>query len=388
MKNLSALLSVVLFVVYTNAFGQYTLIPDANFELALSIYDDIPNDGQIPTANIDWIGFLNVSASNIADLTGIEDFVALKTLRCYDNDLSALDISNLIELEELLTYRNYNLQNLDLASNSKLRYLICGGNGLTSLDLSNNPDLEYVSCSSNWDLANLDLTPLTKLEEFICIQCDLPAINVTQAPNLKTLYVSGNRIATIDLSNNVLLENLSTGGNPIASIDVSNNTELVGAYFDRNDLTTLDLSANTKLKYIYAGENFLTNIILPTNAPLLDLVLEFNQLEGCWTEQFSEYCGQLNYSSFFGNPFDGITNFISDQGFTDYCNNGTGSCCPSTRTLSGIIPSSTYHAGNEIKVIGTIPANAIINLNAPTVIFDQNSEVILGAVVTTILSGC
>ena len=55
--------------------AQYTTIPDPNFEAALSAYDDIPSDGQVPTANISGVTSLNVSNKSISDLTGIEGFL-------------------------------------------------------------------------------------------------------------------------------------------------------------------------------------------------------------------------------------------------------------------------------------------------------------------------
>ena len=54
-------------------------VPDSNFEAALSAYDNIAADGQVPTAAIETITSLNVSNKNISDVTGIEDFTALDT---------------------------------------------------------------------------------------------------------------------------------------------------------------------------------------------------------------------------------------------------------------------------------------------------------------------
>ena len=53
-------------------YCQYTLIPDANFEAELKLqgYDDISNDGQVPTALIKDLTILNMNDKNISDFTG------------------------------------------------------------------------------------------------------------------------------------------------------------------------------------------------------------------------------------------------------------------------------------------------------------------------------
>ena len=56
-------------------FGQYTSIPDQNFEQALIDfgYDDVI-DGKVLTANINSVDSLNLIDKNISDLTGVEAF--------------------------------------------------------------------------------------------------------------------------------------------------------------------------------------------------------------------------------------------------------------------------------------------------------------------------
>ena len=68
-------------------FSQTTEIPDPNFEQALIDlgYDTAPINGSLATADISGVTSLDVNSRNITDLTGIEDFTALATLRCYNN---------------------------------------------------------------------------------------------------------------------------------------------------------------------------------------------------------------------------------------------------------------------------------------------------------------
>ena len=55
--------------------------------------DGIYLNDSVSTANINTVTFLDVSSKNIADLTGIEDFIALTELQCHNNQLTSLDVS-------------------------------------------------------------------------------------------------------------------------------------------------------------------------------------------------------------------------------------------------------------------------------------------------------
>ena len=72
-----------------------TYVPDDNFEQKLIDlgYDDVLDD-YVLTSNIKDVTELDVSDSEIKDLTGIEDFRSLKTLDCENNQLTNLDVSS------------------------------------------------------------------------------------------------------------------------------------------------------------------------------------------------------------------------------------------------------------------------------------------------------
>ncbi len=129
---------LLLFLFPFTAFGQYTSIPDANFEQALLNYGyDFVIDGFVETSAIDTVTDLYIPNKNIQDLTGIEDFINLKQLFCNDNNLSLLN----------------------LISNTELFEVVCANNDLTSLDLrnGNNEDLYAVSTMGNPSLSCIDV---------------------------------------------------------------------------------------------------------------------------------------------------------------------------------------------------------------------------------------
>ena len=107
-------------------------------------------DGYLSDDEIAAVKEINVASTGISNLKGIELFAALENLYCYDNQLTALDVSK----------------------NTALKYLYCADNKLTALDVSKNTALEVLSVNNN----------------------QLTALNVSKNKKLYQLYCSGNGI--------------------------------------------------------------------------------------------------------------------------------------------------------------------------------------------------
>ncbi len=123
---------VLFFIIYFisfNCFGQFTNIPDANFEKALIElgYDNGNPDGKIPTNSISSIKSLNISFKKISNLKGLEDFINLERLICSGNLIKKVDLSNNANLRQLL-FNNNKLTSLNLYFNTSLTYLDCSNN--------------------------------------------------------------------------------------------------------------------------------------------------------------------------------------------------------------------------------------------------------------------
>ena len=105
---------LLLLLIPLSSFSQYTSIPDVNFEQALinSGYDFLI-DGFVETSAIDTVTELMINNNNISDLTGVESFIALQSLFCYDNNLTTLNLVNNTQLFEV-TCSNNNLTSIDL----------------------------------------------------------------------------------------------------------------------------------------------------------------------------------------------------------------------------------------------------------------------------------
>lgn len=146
------------------AGAQNLNIPDANFKNKLlaataannialdnggdSIKIDANNDGEIQADEAEEVRALNVSASSIVSLQGIEGFTDLRILHCENNNIAIFDASVLADIRELYCNNNA-ITMLYLTGLTDLRILNCSYNELPSLDLNEATYLEQLNCSNN-----------------------------------------------------------------------------------------------------------------------------------------------------------------------------------------------------------------------------------------------
>ena len=199
-----------------------TAIPDTNFEQAL-IDLGIDTDGiinqQVATADISGVTSLYVSGKSITDLTGIEDFVALEELECYDNSLSSLNTTGLTNLSTIDTGNN-ELTLLDVSTNTSLELLFCSNNLLTDLDLSSNTVLTKVYVDNN-SLTSLDISNGNN--------ADIGRFNSINNPDLTCIYVDDKTDIPSVWEKDDSAEYLNSGEScaPLAINLFDNNTELL-----------------------------------------------------------------------------------------------------------------------------------------------------------------
>ena len=118
--------------------------PDETFRTYVSNHFDSDRDGVLSDIEIEVINTLYLSNRNITTLKGIENFTDLTELYCYNNQLTALDLSGCTALVGL--YCHYNqLTDLDLSNNTALRTLWCDSQTLTipDTDLTGTGDTTY-----------------------------------------------------------------------------------------------------------------------------------------------------------------------------------------------------------------------------------------------------
>jgi len=178
-------------------FGQQmTYVPDDNFEQELmNLGVDWVFDDYVETAGIDTITYLNITSSSISDLTGIEDFSALRELFCYFNQITFLDLSNNTQLFEV-SCANNQLISLDLrnGNNQGLWYFISINNpSLNCIDVDDVVWADYnwardtwTSFSTNCGASGIeDKLPNKRLLKVI----DIFGRSISPRPNIPLLYI-------------------------------------------------------------------------------------------------------------------------------------------------------------------------------------------------------
>jgi Leucine-rich repeat (LRR) protein len=158
-----------------------------------------------------------------------------------------------------------------------LYVLDCQRNRLTSLDVSANTLLERLYCTEN-QLTGLDVSANTLLERLLCYRNQLTSLDVSANTALTALSCGSNQLTSLDVSANTLLERLYCTENQLTGLDVSANTLLERLLCYRNQLTSLDVSANTALTYLSCSNNQLTTLDLSANTLLESLYCSENQL--------------------------------------------------------------------------------------------------------------
>ncbi|MFC6876012.1 leucine-rich repeat domain-containing protein [Flavobacterium myungsuense] len=306
-------------------FG-YTLIPDVNFENKLiKLGLDNVQDGKVLTSKINTVTYLDVSSFiggiQITDLTGIQDFIALRGLFCPYNKLTSLDVSKNTALSYL--YCPYNqITSLDVSKNSALNSLICSYNQLTYLNIKNANNLNMKNDYSY--SYNLDFMGNPNLS---CIQVDnkyysdnkwqfykdytasyqescggsgytlIPDVNFENklielgldggTADGQVLTSSINTISVLDVSSSaitdltgiqdfVALTNLNCNSNQLTTLDVSRNNLLTSFNCANNQLTSLNIKIPNYYGVTYY--NFLQN-------PNLTCIKVYNKL---WADEYWE----------------------------------------------------------------------------------------------------
>lgn len=209
-------------------------IPDANFRGVLKQKYNLTTDGNyIVSDDILSIDSLDLTTHyDIEDFEGLQHFKNLTYLNISGNKIKNVDFTNLTKILKLDCYSCDFIEDLDLSPLVQLEELNAMHNfSYLNLDVSHNMNLKKFYLSSNME--TIDLSNNTKLE---------------------FLYFEG--MQRIDLSNNVALKKIGIFEGRIKQLNLDNNTELEELDFTRSSLSELDIRNNQKLVSIKLNDNF------------------------------------------------------------------------------------------------------------------------------------
>jgi len=139
---------------------------------------DTNNDGEIQISEALLIKSLDISDSNISDLTGLSYFSNLHTLFCHNNRISNLsEVNSIPSLVQFQMNYNTGLNQIDLFNLVNLKTLTCISDKLTLLNVSKNVSLESISCQDN-QLTSLDVSNCPNLNWLVSYYNKLEFLNI------------------------------------------------------------------------------------------------------------------------------------------------------------------------------------------------------------------
>ena len=300
-----------------------TRFPDANFRNWV-LAQSYGADGYLTKSEIASVTSVYVDNQNIADLTGIEYFTAMKYMSCADNKLTTLDVSKNTELITLSCYGNQ-LTTLDLSKNTKLETVYCYGNQIngvksinfvSDLPTTSGANLAFYNnepATGNWMTPEQVETAKDKgwnvkmRDTFGWVDYEGSgiAIDETNFPDYNFLYfyvrdfdsdgdgilnpVEIAAVTSINVNYKKItnlkgieyftaLTELRCSNNQLNSLDVSKNTALTYLDCSSNKLSTLDVTQNTALEYLNCSSNSLSSLNVTKNTALTYLNCSSNKL--------------------------------------------------------------------------------------------------------------
>lgn len=218
--------------------------------------------------------------------------------------LEVIDLSG-APLLEVLVLKNNSLKAINLNSNTHLRYVNLLNNDLTGIEFDNHPELKMIALNYNPLSANTmeylsgydssvliditaslnilgvefedvnlafclrykmqvqQITNLDQIENFGCTETGISNTKgIESLTNVEYLYLWGNEISEIDLSENTNLREVFLGTNPLTSVNLNGITFLEVLYLNDTPLNSIDLSQLYFLKRIYLFNSSISEIDL------------------------------------------------------------------------------------------------------------------------------
>lgn len=320
---------LLVFTLFTTAFAfaQYTYIPDNGLEYRLQQLglDSGPIDNQVLTGNIDDLEDFKFGNFVVTDITGLQDFIALKELRVDGAIADLSPIENLTNLEEL-AINDVIDTSLDVSALTNLKFLYISETAFTSLDLSTNSDLLELS---------VDQTPIT-------------AVTFGNHPLLTDIWISYTSIINADFTGCSGLTNLNVSYNDeLINLNVSQSPLLDAIEFNNNILLPyIDLSANSALTSVRAQDNNALETIYIRNGNNTAIGQTFRVRDNT-----SLTCVEVDDVAW-SNTFWGFaTNYFT--GFSTSCTPSNDDCAQATPiTLLQPASGTTLNASNSTNTPG------------------------------------
>ncbi|MBC7525563.1 MAG: T9SS type A sorting domain-containing protein [Flavobacterium sp.] len=273
---------------------------------------DSNNDGEIQITEALQTSYLNISNSNISDLSGLENFTSLNYLfvnnnlltnltlnssilsidASYNNiqdltilfnsTISSINISNNL-LTNLSVYSCSNLNTLTYANNPLLNSLNISNTNLINLNISNFPNLNSINCDYNSSsggtkLNSIITSNLPMVNMISCVNNNLTNLDLSGVPNLSNLNCKINNLTSLNLNGLSSLFWLDCSNNQITILNTASLLSISIINCSSNQLLSLNLSNLNNLQNVNCSNNLMTSLLVNNSMLLQNLNCSNNQI--------------------------------------------------------------------------------------------------------------
>lgn len=230
-----------------------------NADLAVEL---IWGNGEKQTLNS--TGSLHLIPVKDANLTITSTVGKITSLYIQGNKISALDLNKAENLKALFAADN-DLTTLNVAKCKELETLDVQDNKLTGVSLTAQLGIKDVNAANNQleGRSSLRFHGSTELEYLVVSNNQLFAIPSSRIMNTaKTVWVNGNNLNTLNLSQSSGLRSLQASDNGLKSLTLDGSPVLADVWVDNNSLEKIDLSKGSPaLRSLSADNNHLHTIL-------------------------------------------------------------------------------------------------------------------------------
>ncbi|APY12503.1 hypothetical protein BWZ22_15320 [Seonamhaeicola sp. S2-3] len=203
-------------------------------------------------------------------------------------DLATLEYGAITDLSGIegfvslkkLVANQHNIEQIDLSFNELLDSVYLAGNNISSINVSNNTNLKLLDVSANKLVSIKGLTDLKKIKILNLSFNYLEAISLNN-PLLEILHISNNDLTSLNITEAVSLKNLLLTTNKLNNLNIDSNINLETLLVSDNQLKSINLIENSSLTHLYITSNLLTNLDVSSNSNLIDLKVDRNPNLSC-----------------------------------------------------------------------------------------------------------
>lgn len=210
---------------------------------------------------------------SLTSINEIKYFPNLETLTINSYDLEELDLGYNLKLKNITIEDSEHLTEIDFSKNKLLEVLILGNLFVEKLDLKTNINLKKIFLDGLNELEDLDLTNNINLQEVHLEHMRLDATLNEKNKSLKKIYCSYGPSCSWDENGLPELEELTLENSELDSVDVNCFPKLKKLDITWNQISEIDLSENVLLEELFILDNAFSAINLEKNVNLKSLSL-------------------------------------------------------------------------------------------------------------------